>query len=306
MAWYVWLAFGAFFLKAYWCFVSKDYEWADSRWYWLMAAFLIHNGSEFLAYSDKIGIPLDSFFKSYYSITLWLLCAAYYFILNQDSVIQRKISLILLYGSALASAFICFSPLLINGNVENAYPIKAIKGEYFWVYLVFGVSSVLAILFTMAYNYRRAETAEHRISQIYLIQAFSPFLAVSAYIGGGMLLGLNVNASGLYPVASAIFMLVTINRRCTNTFLIDKDPRSKIPFTPEWRLNGGLNREAFQCSIGNQPLPATMDRMEGLMLKQYCAQHKGSKALLARRLGISRPTLDRKLEKHNIKYYRSL
>jgi hypothetical protein len=62
MDWYWWAALFAFTFKAYWWFKSKNYGWADWKWYWLLGAFSLLNLVEFFAHDLSGSILYSRYF----------------------------------------------------------------------------------------------------------------------------------------------------------------------------------------------------------------------------------------------------
>ena len=300
ITWYVWLALIALLLKGYWWIASRKYAWADNKWYLLIGAFTVQNASEFFAY-DLLGgsFSPEHFIYPYYASILFVPVAMFGFIRN-DEVVQRYIYRIMVFSFLVMSGLVIFTSLIISGYEANTYPIKSIKGDWFSVYLAFALSYLLILIATVAFNFKETVDPIGRLNQVYAMRAFLPFVLVALCIVGGMLLGYNVNGSGLFPIASTLFMLITIQQRCKSTYLIESDPRASIPFSSEWTLTRAIAAEIFQCIVGNRSLAMTMDSVEGKLLNHHCRQHLGSKSSLAKKLGVSRPTLDRKMERHNI------
>ncbi|MEM7360566.1 MAG: helix-turn-helix domain-containing protein [Pseudomonadota bacterium] len=306
MTMYMVLALGAFMLKVYGWHESRKYQWADFKWFILIGAFAVQNASEFFAYDlFAKNISADTFFKVYYSITLGLLSSIYLFVKDDASELQRRVFHVMLVTGVAVSLAIFFTPYLINGHVPGAYPIQAQKGDFFAIYLLYGISCLVGIVVTIIHNYLSSKDPESRLVQLYIVKAFSPFLLVAAYVALGMLFSFPVNASGLFPIATTLFILITIHSRCTSTYEIEKDPRSSIPFSSEAGLLNEIVRTTTQYSLQNICLKDGMRELEGAMIRYSVAQHEGSKSKLARRLNVSRATLDRLLDRYEIEWDRT-
>lgn len=302
MEWYSYIALGALLFKAYWWFSSRHYIWADARWYLLMGVFITQNASEFLGYNlTSTGLSPDSFVASYFG-SMACVPVAMFALINTRSRINNLLLSVMVLLCAGMIFILQFTPLVVAGFAEGTYPTQSIKGEYFDLYLIFILSFYAVLIYGLVAEYFDKKDPVKRLNHAYLIKACLPFVFIAAYVGVGLLMDMPVNGSGLFPLATSLFLLITIHYKCKSTYLIKSDPRALIPFSIERELSNNIGEEIFQFEIGNIQLSDMLANIESKTLSYKCANHSGSKAQLARRLGVSRPTLDRKLEKHNIKY----
>lgn len=285
MTWFLLLALGAFLFKGYWWFASAKYTWADTRWYCLIAVFSLQNISEFFAYDlFSHGLSPEIFINTYYILILAVISAVYWFVCDQSDRVQNTLLISIAGGTAIFALLIVFTPYILNGYIVDSFPIKAIKGDSFSAYLSFGLGSLLLAVLIGVVNYRRLTDKKEKLQYRQEMSAFVPFILVTNIIGGGMLLGIEVNGSGLFPLASTLFMAITIHYRCKDLYLIQQQ----------------VENTTHQCMANNVGLNDAVSNYESLLLKYKIQNHNGSKSALARSLGITRQTLDRKLEKYNL------
>jgi len=301
LAAYRWIALTAFLFKGYWWFASRHYEWADSRWYFLIGAFSIQNISEFFAYTlfAKDSAP-DRFIEFYFLAILALAVAIYLFVYRGDSRIQRIVLGLLIAGAAVLAACIAFTDFILMGYALDTFPINALKGNYYPVYLAFLLVSQCAIIYAIIFNFLRANAHKDKIECVHVGLAISPFLLVAAIVSICQMLGFKINGSGFFPIASSLFLGITIYFRCKNEYLVESDPRVFLPFSDEGRLARSVMQDITLCYTQGTNFKEGISNVEGRVLAYIASQHQGSKSELARRLGTSRQTLDRMLAKYGI------
>jgi len=203
--------------------------------------------------------------------------------------------LFVLLGSSLTVATL-FGNGIVSGYEPNSYPVKAIKGEWFSVYLVYGLLIISSTVFLILKNLVEASDSKTRREHFYELAAFSPFFIITFSLALALLLGLPVNGSALFPIASSLFMVITVILRCTPLYLII----SSIATKHEYRLFkcAGLNALKGMQESGN--LKQVINNQEAILLAYAIEKLGRNKSKLSEYLGVGRRTLDRKLKKHDL------
>lgn len=307
------LALAAFVFKAYWWYESRKYTWADARWYCLLGAFSLLNIIEFFG-NDLFRINASPMFfiQSYFAIGMFSYCAIYAFILDQRSLYQNRIIIIMLACAAGITIGLFNGIHLLNGYQPDTYPLRSIKGEYFFIVYAFSFLSMLGIFLTMIFNYRQENNALSKIEYLSIAWAFFPFLAVVAWSSGSYWLGYSANTSGMVPVATSVFLAVIIYTKSKDPALIQSDPRKHLPASEESRYYSHIEHTVTQCAISGLEIPKAMVLLEAELLRYRIVVHiktsqangkVPSKRSLAMALGWSRPKLDRRLEKYHLQEF---
>lgn len=296
---YFWVAVIAFGLKLYLWFSSKDYSWVDSRCLLLMTAFSIQNISECLAYQffDEVLSP-TMFIHLYYASLISVMWCIYNFILNKESRWQQAVLHCFAVTGVLLCVGIIFSNEIVGEYEASTVPIRAIKGVFFPVFLAYVAIGITVTIWTLIYNYCYTLEPTERINYLCCIFSFSPFIIVVSILSVGMILGLNVNGSGVLPIASSMFLAIMIKTKCHSSSNVRHDPRCYIPFTKEKRLVDQAITAATHSSANRLGLESSIETLEKAIIRYHLDDCKGNKTKLAGALGISRQKLYRKLEKY--------
>jgi len=292
---YFWIAFFAFIFKVSWLFSSRDYRWADKKWYFLMATFLLINLSECLIYNIRlIHKTPDTLLLMYYLSVAFSCSAIYTFISNNDIKFQKYLSW------SIFSIACLMAPL--SGYDQNTYPVKAVKGDMFWLSLLYLMATMLAVLFTIVFNIVKSKTHDVKIEAIYHLYSCGFFILCGLIISVFMLSNIDINGSALIPVGTSIFLGITIWHKGKGLHGLDGDPRRHFPFTSEWNLAKQINKTVYNNSIDSLSLKESLEETEKSFIKYHMERHK-TKSSLARALKLSRQSLDNRLVKYSLSDY---
>ena len=263
----------------------------------MVTAFLFQNLIELITYSQlSNGIEPLYLLKAYYVALLVLLVSILGFVCEQGGKWQR----VLTYGySGIALLFVIlvlFTDRLVGGYVHDSFPIIAVKGDGFSLYLIFALSCIVVSILIILRNIAKSTSKESIDKNRYNLLALSPFFFIAMFIGFGMLMRFQVNGSALFPIASTLFMAVTVIFRCTPHYKIARN----IPLSRANRLSKAAGLCALEGVHSSEGLKRALEGHEALVLN-YAIQTMGkNKSELASHLKIDRRTLDRKLKKYNL------
>jgi hypothetical protein len=294
---YVWIALIAVLMKAYIGIVSRKYEWADPAWFFLVSAFLMQNLTEMIGYHQvSLDVGPEYLLKVYYITLMFLSVAILRFVCSDRSVFQQRLSNIFMLVGIGVAYLVLFTPLLLNGHVQNAFPVQAVKGEYFHAYLALVLICTLLSFSFIAFNYINSESHKEKRTHLYHLASLSPILILGGYVAVRIFMGFSTNGSGVFPIAGTIFMMITLQLRCRPGYLID----SAIPFTKEHLLSKQVGQSALAGFHQSKSLKQISEDTEFLIL-QYAIERIGkNKTRLSSNFQIDRKTLDRKLKKHEL------
>ena len=178
---------------------------------------------------------------------------------------------------------------MMNGYSDNGIYVKAIKGDYFWVFQCFSILSVSASLTSLIYNYLSENDKLIKIGYAYTILGFAPLGITVLLITSLMLLGYNANGSGLIPLATTFFLLITSKGRSPHS--LKSDRRALLPNTKEAHLQRIFSKVRTHYSLGHMPLKEAVDTIELQIINYTLNKNDGNMSLTARDLGMSRSTL---------------
>ena len=198
----------------------------------------------------------------------------------------------LLVGTMVVSIL----PLLVPGaalaGVESiGYSITRIAGPYyFMVQLGILVPLLFALIISLYFSIRAVSQTSKRRSQILLISCMPIFISVIG-IMGVMHAGVKVNASvilSLMITFTLMILIYTEHKERQYKFM------SLIPATKEYRFIKRLSRLVTDPAMG---LEQGRDFIEQEMIREALIMAGGNKIKAASMLGVSRQTLQRKLDK---------
>lgn len=117
-----------------------------------------------------------------------------------------------------------------------------------------------------------------------------------------MLLEIDINGSALFPIATSLFLAITVWHKCRGVHGLASDPRRYLPFTHEWNLAKKINKTVYGNSIDGLSLKESLDEAEKSLITYHIHRHK-TKSALAKALKLSRQSLDNRLTKYGLSDY---
>ena len=301
MSWLILPAVLALLIKLY--MLAKQYKktWINYKWISLVGSLAALNLSEVLIYSSYINANYSDFIlRSYFifcCISLTYSCA---YVSNTDKYPIQKFVLYAHYLTALLLTCSFFtSTAMINGYSDNGIFVTAIKGDYFWAFQCFLITSVSLSLASLIFNYLSEDDKSIKIGYAYTMLGFAPLGITILVISTLMLLGFNANGSGLIPIATTLLLLITATGKSPH--LLKNDPRALVPITKEAELQRIFSKVRTQSSLGRMPLKDAINTIEFQIISYTLNKNNGNMSLTARDLGMSRSTLYGRLKIHKSK-----
>ena len=166
-----------------------------------------------------------------------------------------------------------------------------------------------SILYTLKTNYSTLSTPLEQVRYWTLISAFTPFIIVILWSAGSFFMNYQVNTAGLMPIATSFFLYTVIKSKHTASENILKDPRRLLFSSREATLNNCVQHNTIQSVLHNRNWKDSLACYEAALLRYHVEHHcasratqglQPSKTALAKQLGLSRQTLDRRLREHDL------
>jgi len=195
------------------------------------------------------------------------------------------------------SISVFFSDFIVAGAQNIGYATMAIKGNYYWVfqgYILFMISVIIAALL---HGYKSTSTVIKIRSALSII-AFSPLVLVIVLVIALMALGYRVNASGLIPICTTIFLFIIIYFESKHKIT---DIRRFIPFSPERKLNRDMLKVVSLYSMDKIGYKEMLAEFEKLSIKYKYSQSGGNISETARRMMLRRTTLYSMIDRTDLK-----
>jgi len=204
----------------------------------LIIAFAGHNAIELGGYIQFLsGHSVEAFFRPYYVATTYLLM---YMLLHGLAISRLENSYVtigLVSIATVVSMLFLFTDIIIAGQYSIGYSVTAVKGPYYVLFAVYVLLTIFANVAVLLYRYRSAASQSESIRCLYSLFALSPVIVVSLLAIVLKMADVNLNAAGLYPVATALFLAIVLKGESKHGL---SDVRRLLPFSPERAISNNL------------------------------------------------------------------
>jgi len=182
---------------------------------WLIIVFASHNAIEFIGFvngasKDAGHASIEWMFRLYYGTTTFVLLAMF---LHATSVSKTNNNIVTSISSVVACAIsfcLLFTDLIVSGYYSIGYSASAEKGPLFQLFSIY----VFVTLFGGAYvtfkGYRTAASQIESVRCFLSLMALAPMTLVCVMAMLFKILDLPVNATGLIPIATTLFLVIVL------------------------------------------------------------------------------------------------
>ncbi len=254
-----------------------------------------HNISELLGYIQfNDGVITDNILRWYYLMTVGsvALITLYAKEVSQlhDNQGRRSSAvniLITIVAVAIASLFM-FSDLLITGAHSIGYSPAADHGVFYWVFQVYALISFIVIAAYLIAGYMASSEHKVQIQCGYTMLALAPILITGLVLLVLMRLGYDVNAALVMPLASALFLVITMKgERLHGLF----DIRRHIPLSLERKTSAEIMEIFSQYSQDRVNYRDALNEIEKLLVTHKHQKHGGNVSSTAASMELPRSSL---------------
>ncbi len=204
----------------------------------LIVVFAIHNTIEFIGYFYlQNNQMVEILFRLYYVATTYVIL---YMLLHALSVskLENKASVTALITIATAlSGLMLFSDQVITGLYSIGYTVSALKGPHYWSFATFILISLCSSFGVLVYGYRTAQSQIDSVRCMHSMLALSPMLLVCAAAIIFKIADININATGLIPIATTLFLIIVVNTESKHKL---SDLRRIMPLSAERETTNNL------------------------------------------------------------------
>jgi DNA-binding protein Fis len=204
----------------------------------LIFAFAFHNAIELGGYIQFLnGQSLEALFRPYYVATIYLLM----YMLLHGLAISRLENIYSTAGLVLTatslSVLVLFTDTIVAGHHSIGYSVTADKGDYYWVFVLYLLITLMANIAALLFRYKNAGSPLESIRCLYSLFALSPVILVSLLVIVLKMTDTNFNAAILGPLATALFLAIVIKGESKHKL---SDVRRFLPYSPERAISNNL------------------------------------------------------------------
>ncbi len=206
----------------------------------LIVIFACHNAIELVGYIQFINNEaVVSLFRPYYVVTTFLVM---YVLLHGLAVSERGnryVTGFLITVATVLSTLILFTDVIVSGQYSIGYAMTAMQGQYYWLFALYLLAVLLTNTVVLLVGYKGATSQLHSIRCAYSLFALSPVMVVALLAITLKISGVGVNAAGLAPIATTLFLIFVLKGESQHQFT---DIRRFLPFSPERKAVVGFMR----------------------------------------------------------------
>lgn len=298
MTWYLLPAALAMMIKLWLLFTLKLRAGVGVRWMGFVAIFCVQNLSELLLLSAGFNHQASTgfFMRCYYACVCIVIVYCYIYVMNEkDYIWQKLICWFVCLVCVLFVLGIFFSDLIITGYTYLPYSVTATKGDLYFLFRIFALLFFLMLFTTIINNYVNAKAIEQKVHYFYTLLAFLPLTIICSAVVFLMAMDFNINAIMLLPVASTLFLIISLKGESSTTLPFDW--RSWLPLSLEHRLRGKLRAAEQKYINKSSSHQETMMQIEKALLEYQRDKHGGSIAKASKTIGIMRSTFYSKMNR---------
>ena len=211
---------------------------------------------------------------------------------------KNLIQLIIFSLFSVFSLLVMFTPWIIIGSQPISYAITAIKGNYYYLFQLMAICSIVFTLFILVRTFLSTKETQTKIKSAYLLASLIPGVLISIGVIMLMNAGYQINAMSIFPIGTTLVVLITLKGESKHQMT---DIRRFLPFSKERKISNQLMDIISDYSINQQPHKKTINEIEKVLI-QYAYEKSGRcKSSTAKRIHVSRSTLYTMFDRLKIK-----
>ncbi len=254
-----------------------------------------HNISELLGYIQFAdGFVTDKILRWYYLMTVGSLALITLYskevsrLHAEGEIASKLITLAILISAVAIGAAFMFSDILVLGAHSIGYSATADHGAFYWLFQVYALLSFGVIVAYLIAGYLGSSQHQVQIQCGYTLLALAPIVITSLILLGLMRLGFDVNAALVMPLASAMFLVITLKgERLHGMF----DIRRHIPMSLERKTSAEIMEIFSQYSQDRVNYRDALNEIEKLLVTHKHQKHGGNVSSTAASMELPRSSL---------------
>ena len=298
MSIYIGVAGLALAVKVWVLWRYREAGWQGASWMAFVSSLALFNLSELGVYAAySFNMPHTNLLAAYYVCCITVMSAGVFYSMDGDKFLSQKIAswLIAAFGLILSVLFVSTN-LMVESYNAGVFPVEAIKGRWFPFFQFYSLASLSCMLGFLVFNYRRCSQAKVQAAYIYSMIGMFVVVAAGVSLTILMMAGVDANGSGLLPITTTVFLLLTASGR--NLDLVGYDIRVLDPYSIEAKARKQLSKIHSQYSFDEISLNEAIAMTEKILINHKLDSNNGNKSETARQIKINRKTLYNKLSKN--------
>lgn len=264
-----------------------------------IASISIHNISELILFFHIFNKTDPTIaLKIYYSCLIGGIAAMCVY---TTSIFNKNwLKTIIKIVTSLSLIIICllmFTPMIINGYKPLGELVTASKGSFYFIFQSVAISALLYSFISLIYTCLTNKETEKKVRAAYVLASFIPVILTGLSIIFLMILGIQINAIALLPIATTLLLLITLKAEKNHSIT---DIRMYMPFSKERKISQNLIHIISDYSVSDKDYRNTVKDIERVLLSYSYEKTNFCKSKTAEKLNVSRSTLYSMFDRLNV------
>lgn len=283
----------ALLIKVFILFVAKKKNHRSTFFLPLVCILACHNLCEVLGFFEFSESGSLSFLLNvYYAITAFVVFIIYLYSKEisrfKGRFIDSAAQYVALAVTSILSLLILFSDFVIAGDKSIGYIITAVKGDYYFVFQLFILTMIVAIISELVNGYRKADTHITQIQCVISIIALGPLFLVGIITMACLYFGVELSGAVLFPVATTLFLLIMLMSESKHKLT---DVRRFVPFSPENSTANEIITIFDRYAYDDIEYREAVGDIEKLLVTYKYQKNGGNASTTAKLMGMPRSSL---------------
>lgn len=299
MSIYVIPAIIALAFKIFILFVSRRGGRMSNHFVFMVLVFAFHNLCEVLCFWEYFhNIKGEYLLRTYYVISLLGLLAIGLHCSRVSGQGGKLFEIAMLITSAIVSLLILFTDMIVSGTTSWGYIFTAMRGEFYWIFQVVSLNSIVCISGLLVLGYRKSENHDSQIQCVYMGLALLPLICAMVLVISLMNFGFKINAAAILPIATTLvlFCILASERRHKLT-----DVRRFIPYSDERKTSNEIMEIFSSYARDESNYRDAVSDIERLLVQHKYKKNDCNASSAAELMGMPRSSLYSLFNRLNIK-----
>lgn len=256
----------------------------------LVLMFSLHNLCELLIYLGPLQANTsDMLLRAYYVLCSMVVTWMCLYSIHVAAFKSDLASRIVLSTGVVVSLIFLFTDMVVVGATVLGAGVTALKGPYYFVFQVTMITGFVFVITSLALSWRNSDSHLVKTRCSLVLLALMPIMVAATAVILLMQFDVKVNAAGLIPIATTIFLVVILRMERSHKLT---DMRMLIPGSEESKVLGELMAAFSNYSIYGENHKETLNEIErALVIYKHTAMANMKTSEIAKEMGMPRPTL---------------